>query len=136
MHLPINPAGMAAPTSHYNHAFYIEPGSAWMTLSGQLGERADGSCPESVIEQSELAWQNVLTILAEKGLGITNVAKVTSYVVDEENIDSYVQVHKRVVGEHMPPWTLVIVPALGRPLYKVEVDVTAAGIVGIETAVR
>ncbi len=136
MHLPINPAGMAAPTSHYNHAFYIEPGAAWMTLSGQLGERADGNCPESVVEQSELAWQNVLTVLAEKGLGLTNVVKVTSYIVDEENIDSYVQVHKRVVGEHKPPWTLVIVPALGRPCYKVEVDVTAAGIVDIETADR
>lgn len=131
MHLPINPEGMAAPTSHYNHAFYIEPGAAWMTLSGQLGERTDGSCPESVTEQSELAWQNVLTVLAEKGLGITNIVKVTSYIVDEENIDSYVQVHKRVVGEHMPPWTLVIVPALGRPRYKVEVDVIAAGIVDI-----
>lgn len=128
MHLSINPDGIAAPTSHYNHAFFVEPGAAWMTLSGQLGERADGSCPESVIEQSELAWRNILAILAAKNFGIKNVAKVTSYIVGEENIDGYVQVHKRIVAEHMPPWTLVVVPALGRPHYKVEVDVTAAGI--------
>lgn len=98
-----------------------------MMLSGQLGERPDGSCPDSTTAQSEQAWHNVLTILAEKGFGIENVAKVTSYIVDEENIDDYVEVHKRVVGRHMPPWTLVVVPALGRPHYKVEVDVTAAG---------
>lgn len=134
MHLPINPTGIAAPTSHYSHAFYIEPGAALMTLAGQLGERPDGSCPESVVEQSEQAWQNVLAILAEKDFGISNVAKVTSYIVGEENIDGYVQVHHRVVGAHMPPWTLVVVPALGRPHYKVEVDVTAAGTVEAQNA--
>tara|TARA_R110002049_G_scaffold305535_1_gene502483 strand:+ start:17437 stop:17760 length:324 start_codon:yes stop_codon:yes gene_type:complete len=105
-----------------------------MTLAGQLGERPDGSCPESVVEQSEQAWQNVLAILAEKDFGISNVAKVTSYIVGEENIDGYVQVHHRVVGAHMPPWTLVVVPALGRPHYKVEVDVTAAGTVEAQNA--
>lgn len=134
MHLPINPTGIAAPTSHYSHAFYIEPGAALMTLAGQLGERPDGSCPESVVEQSEQAWQNVLAILAEKDFGISNVAKVTSYIVGEETIDGYVQVHHRVVGAHMPPWTLVVVPALGRPHYKVEVDVTAAGTVEAQNA--
>ena len=128
MHIPVNPAGISKPASHYNHAFYIEPGAAWMTVSGQLGERPDGSCPESVAEQSTLAWKNALAILAEKGFAIENVAKVTSYIVGEENIDSYVQIHQNVVGEHMPPWTLVVVPALGRPHYKIEVDVTAAGI--------
>lgn len=127
MHLPVNPQDIAAPASHYNHAFYIAPGAAWLTLSGQLGERPDGSCPDSVTEQSELAWRNIIAILAERQFGINNVAKVTSYIVGDENIDSYVHVHKRVVGEHMPPWTLVVVPALGRPHYKVEVDVIAAG---------
>ncbi|ABD56623.1 Endoribonuclease L-PSP [Jannaschia sp. CCS1] len=127
MHLPINPHAIAAPASHYNHAFYVAPGAAWLTLSGQLGERPDGSCPAGVTEQSELAWRNILTILAEKHFGITDVVKVTSYIVGEENIDSYVKVHERVVGEHRPPWTLVVVQALGRPCYRVEVDVTAAG---------
>ena len=103
-----------------------------MTLSGQLGERRDGSCPDSVGEQAELAWQNIIAILAEKHFDIKNVAKVTSYIVGEENIDSYVMVHKKVVGEHMPPWTLVVVPALGRPQYKVEVDVIAAGSEGAD----
>ena len=127
MHLPVNPIDIAAPASHYNHAVFIEPGAAWMMLSGQLGKWPDGSCPDSVVEQSELAWYNVLAILAEKGFGIGNVAKVTSYIVGEENIGGYVQVHKRIVAEHMPPWTLVVVPPQGRPQYKVEVDVAAAG---------
>ncbi|MFO6464216.1 RidA family protein [Jannaschia sp. KMU-145] len=127
MHAPIDPEGICAPTSHYHHALFVEPGAAWMMLSGQMGQRRDGSCPERMTEQSELAWQNVLAILSERGLGIENVVKVTSYIVGEENIDDYVEVHGRVVGVHRPPWTLVVVPALGRPQFKVEVDVTAAG---------
>lgn len=127
MHLPINPDGIAPPASHYNHGFYVEPGSALMMLSGQLGERADGSCPESAGEQARVAWSNVLAILGEKGFGVQNVIKVTSYIVGKENISEYVQTHRDIVGDHMPPWTLVVVPALGNPQYKIEVDVTAAG---------
>ncbi len=126
MHSPVNPPGVASPASHYNHAFYIEPGAAWMTLSGQLGERQDGSCPESVVKQSELAWRNIIAILAAKNFSMRHIVKVTSYIVGAENIDNYVDVHKKVVGDHKPPWSLVVVPALGRPHYRVEVDVTAS----------
>lgn len=127
MHSPVNPDEIAQPASHYNHGFYIAPGSALMTLSGQLGERADGSCPDSAFEQAKIAWSNVLAILAEKNFGIENVIKVTSYIVGEENISEYVQTHRQIVGKHMPPWTLVVVAALGHEHYKIEVDVTAAG---------
>lgn len=98
-----------------------------MYLSGQLGERCDGSCPEDAVSQSRIAWGNVLAILAEKGFGIENVVKVTSYIVGEQNIDSYVTVHRDIVGDQKPPWTLVVVPALGHAEYLVEIDVTAAG---------
>ncbi len=127
MHIPLNPAGIASPASHYNHGFYIEPGAAWMTLAGQLGERADGTCPDNVADQARIAWQNVIGILAEKNFGIENIVKVTSYVVGEENIAAYGEVHREIVGDHMPPWTLVVVSALGRKHYKIEIDVTAAG---------
>lgn len=54
------------------------------------------------------------------------VVKVTSYIVGRENIAPYVAVHKQVMGDLQPPWTLVVVAALGHPEYLVEVDVTAA----------
>ncbi|MCG7625154.1 RidA family protein [Epibacterium sp. Ofav1-8] len=127
MSVPINPKSIAPPASHYNHGFYIPAGAAIMTLSGQLGEHADGYCPEDAGEQARIAWHNIKAILAEKGFGVENVVKVTSYIVGEENIDPYVAVHREIVGDHMPPWTLVAVPALGRPQYKIEVDVMAAG---------
>lgn len=124
---PINPQIIAPPASHYNHAVHVSAGMSWMYLSGQLGERQDGSCPGDAISQSKTAWANVLAILAENGFGIENVVKVTSYIVGEQNLDSYVAVHRDIVGDQKPPWTLVVVPALAHPEYLVEVDVTAAG---------
>lgn len=124
---PVNPDHIAPPASHYTHGFFVDAGAAWMTLSGQLGERPDGTCPESPREQARIAWANVLAILEQKGFGEKNVVKVTSYIVGEENIADYVQVHREVMGDLRPPWTLVVVAALGHRHYKVEIDVTAAG---------
>ncbi|WP_299731080.1 Rid family hydrolase [uncultured Tateyamaria sp.] len=90
-------------------------------------ERADGTCPESIGEQARIAWANVLAILEQKGFGVANVVKVTSYIVGEESIPDYVQVHREGVGEYLPLWTLVVVAALGHPHYKIEIDITAAG---------
>ncbi|TYC75616.1 RidA family protein [Stappia sp. BW2] len=123
----LTPDHIAPPASHYTHGFYIAPGAALMMLSGQLGERPDGTCPDNVNAQARIAWSNALAILDQKGFGIENVVKVISFIVGEENIPGYVEVHREVVGEHRPPWTLVVVPALGRRQYKVEVDITAAG---------
>lgn len=124
---PINPHNFAHPASHYKQAVHVLAGMSWVYLSGQLGERRYGSCPDDAAGQSRIACGNVRAILAEKRFGIENVVKVTSYIVGEHNIDSHVAGHRDVVGNQKPPWTLVVVPALGRPQYLVEVDVTAAG---------
>lgn len=124
---PINTDTIAKPASHYNHGLYVPAGLGLLSLSGQLGERPDGSCPADAYEQSIQAWQNVLAILAQKNLGIENIIKVTSYIVGEEPIGAYVQAHREIVEGHKPPWTLVVVKALGNPQYLVEVDVLAAG---------
>ncbi len=59
--------------------------------------------------------------------GVATLFKVTSYIVGDENIPGLVQIHREVVGVHRPPWTLVVVQALGHRHYKVEIDVVAAG---------
>ncbi len=121
----IDPPAIAPPASAYHHAFLSTGVKNVLTVSGQLGEHPDGTCAETAAEQAELAWRNVFSILDATGMALENIVKVTSYIVGEENIDAYVEVHKRFVGEQAPPWTLVVVAALGRPQYLVEVDVLA-----------
>ena len=122
----LTPEGVARPASAYHHAFLIRGLSDLMTLSGQLGEREDGSCPADAGEQARIAWRNVRRVLQAGDLDLEHVVKVTSYVVGRENIAAYVAAHKEILGDLMPPWTLVVVEALGNPEYLVEVDVMAA----------
>lgn len=122
----INPGSIAPPASAYHHGLLTAPVAALMTLSGQLGEAPDGTCLEGAEAQARQAWENILTVLCDGGMELDDVVKVTSYIVGQENIAAYVAVHKSVLGERLPPWTLVVVAALGRPEYLVEVDVTAA----------
>ena len=122
----INPTDIAPPASAYHHAVLTRPVQSLLTLSGQLGEAPDGSCLPNASAQARQAWSNVRSILSEAGMALDDVVKVTSYIVGQENIAAYVAAHKEVLGARLPPWTLVVVAALGRPEYLVEIDVTAA----------
>ena len=126
MKISVDPEGIAPPASAYRHALLSQGVTDLLTLSGQLGERPDGTCAEDARSQTEQAWANVTAILEEAGMSLADIVKVTSYIVGQENIAAYVDAHKAVLGDLLPPWTLVVVAALGSPEYLIEVDVTAA----------
>jgi 2-iminobutanoate/2-iminopropanoate deaminase len=126
MKTKITPAGIAEPASAYVHGLLTEAPAKLLTLSGQLGERPDGICEAGAAAQAHRAWANVQAILDEAGMTLQDIIKVTSYIVGQENISAYVEAHKAVLGELKPPWTLVVVQALGAPQYLIEVNVTAA----------
>ncbi len=90
-----------------------------------MGERPDGTVPSDFCEQAEQAWSNVEAILASADMRIGDITKVTSYIVGREHIEGYVAVHRKRVGNALPPWTLVLVAGLGKTSYLVEIDVEA-----------
>jgi enamine deaminase RidA (YjgF/YER057c/UK114 family) len=122
----LNPSGIARPASAYHHALLIERPARELHMSGQLGERPDGTISDDFTEQARQVWINIKAILAEGEMAIADIVKVTSYIVGRENIRPYVAVHRDEVGEHLPPWTLVLVAGLGSPSYLVEVEAIAA----------
>ena len=126
MKTKIMPARIAKPASAYVHGVLTEAPAKLLTLSGQLGMRPDGVCEAGAAAQAVRAWENVQAILDDGGMGLQDIIKVTSYIVGQEHISAYVEAHKAVLGELKPPWTLVVVQALGAPQYLIEVDVTAA----------
>lgn len=126
MKTKIMPAGIAKPASAYVHGLLTEAPAKLLTLSGQIGKRPDGVCETGAAAQAARAWANVQAILDEGGMELQDIIKVTSYIVGQENISAYVEAHKAVLGDLEPPWTLVVVQALGAPQYLIEVDVTAS----------
>ena len=122
----INPATMAAPASSYNHAVLVRNPESTLYMAGQLGERPGGSISDGFAEQARQIWTNIETILSEAEMDIGDIVKVVSYLVGEQHIRPYVAIHREALGPHMPPWTLVVVAALGSPKYLVEVEAVAA----------
>jgi 2-iminobutanoate/2-iminopropanoate deaminase len=121
----IHPDGIAKPASAYNHAVLVERPQRTLYLSGQIGERPDGSIAADFTEQARQTWANIRAILAAGGMGIADLVKLTSYVVGREHVRPYCEVHREEVGGLLPPWTLVLVAGLGRAQYLVEVEAIA-----------
>jgi 2-iminobutanoate/2-iminopropanoate deaminase len=121
-----NPKAGPAPNGPYSHGVIVAPNARWLYIAGQTGTRKDGSIPASVEEQTEVVWQNILAVLAEGGMGVTDIVKVTSFLTRAEDYPRFGPVRAKYLGSHRPASTLLVVSALARPEFLVEVEAVAA----------
>lgn len=121
-----SPATIRAPFGRYEHAVEVRGASRLLFLSGQLGIRPDGSIPEDLEAQTELAFANIDACLAEAGLGREHVVKLTTYLTDAADRATYMRIRDGWVREPAPASTLVIVKTLALPAFRVEIEAMAA----------
>jgi 2-iminobutanoate/2-iminopropanoate deaminase len=121
-----NPKSSAAPNGVYSHGVIVPANARWLYVSGQTGTRPDRSVPASVEEQTEVVWQNLLAVLAEGGMAVTDIVKITSFLTRAEDYARFAPVRAKYLGDHRPASTLLVVSALARPEFKVEVEAVAA----------
>ena len=99
----------------------VEAGG-WLRVSGQTPMR-DGEVVEgSIIEQSHIAIENCINIMAEAGYSLEHVVHVTVVLTDSRYFQSFNKVFKEVFGVH-PPARICMVADLVVDC-KVEVDVS------------
>ena len=94
--------------------------------AGVVPVRPDGSVPGDVGEQADVVWDSISAILAEAGMALSDVVSVTTYVVAGEDLGPVMAARDRAIGGHLCASTLVTVPALARPAWRVEIAVVAA----------
>lgn len=123
----LTPGSMRPPFAKYSHGVEVPPGKRLVVCSGQLGVAADDTIPEDAGAQAELCFANIATILAEAGLGLSDIVRINAYVTDRVHMKPYMQVRDRLVSDPPPASTLVIVSGFSRPEFKVEIEVIAAG---------
>jgi len=114
--------GQLPPVSHYCHV--VRAGNQ-IWVSGSVGVKADGSIPESTVEQFDIALEAVDVCLRHAGAGARHVVKVNVYMTD---ISERAAINPRRIeyfGEHRPASTLVEVSALVDPRMKVEIEAIA-----------
>jgi enamine deaminase RidA (YjgF/YER057c/UK114 family) len=114
--------GQPAPVSHYCH---VTRAGNLIWVSGTVGMAADGSIPDSVVEQFELAIANMDACLKAVGAGAEHVVKVVVYLTNVADRASINPIRQRYFGEHRPASTLVEVSALVLPKLKVEIEAQA-----------
>jgi enamine deaminase RidA (YjgF/YER057c/UK114 family) len=122
----ITPAAISPPLANYSHAVEVPPHARWLYVSGQLGVAPDGSLPGSCAEQAEACFANLLAILAEAGMAAGDLVRLSTYLTDPADRAAYMAVRDRHVASPPPASTLVVVRALARPEFKVEIEAVAA----------
>jgi 2-iminobutanoate/2-iminopropanoate deaminase len=114
--------GQPAPVSHYCH---VTKAGNQIWVSGTVGVAADGSVPEDVAGQFEIAIANMDACLKAVGAGAEHVVKVTVYLTNVADRSKINPMRQRYFGEHRPASTLVEVSALVLPALKVEIEAQA-----------
>lgn len=96
-------------------------------IAGVVGFRPDGSIPESVAEQSELALQRTQELLRLEGLTMADLVEVVSYHVElEKHLGAFMPAKERYFQKPFPTWTIIGIQALALPELKVEIRSVAA----------
>jgi enamine deaminase RidA (YjgF/YER057c/UK114 family) len=122
----IRPADIAAPAANYAHAALTESAGRWLHSSGVVPVAPDGSTPDSLAEQAAVVWANIAAVLRDAHMGPSDIVSVTTYVVAGEDLASVMAARDRALSGHRAASTLVTVPALARPEWRMEIAVIAA----------
>ncbi len=122
---PRNPDTIHPPIGPYSHQVEVQGSPRWLAMAGQVGRTQDGIVPEDPIDQVELALENVRRNLDAAGMAVSDLVKVTWYLVGEIDARRRREVTSAWLDGHAPCSTLVYVAALAAPEYRVEVDAWA-----------
>lgn len=126
-----NPKALFDPTPYaFSHATTpAESEGKYVFISGQSGgEGLSHQLSEDFRTQVRVSLQNLETVLAEYGLEVKDVLKITILIVDhnQEKLKIWSEeVHKVWKGHQFPASTLIPVPKLALDDMLIEVDAVA-----------
>ncbi len=119
--------GVAARIGTYSDAVEVAPGKRMLYVSGTPGISAEtGQLPEAFVDQADLAWRNIKAILAEAGMSVEDIVKLTQYLIRRDDLAAYRDIRSRHLGTCRPASMLAFLPGLVWPNMLIELEVVAA----------
>ena len=109
----------------YSPAVEVRGEARTLYISGQIGVNGAGATPSDFPAQAQQAWDNVVAVLGAAGMGIKDLVKVTAFLTAHDDYAAYTEVRGKVLGDHKPASTLLIVAGLARAEWKVEIEAIA-----------
>jgi 2-iminobutanoate/2-iminopropanoate deaminase len=98
----------------------------WLHTAGVVPISPDGSVPSGLAEQATQVWTNIAAMLSEAEMSAGDVISVTTYVVLGEQLAPVMRARDEFLDGRRVASTLVTVPALARPEWRVEIAIVAA----------
>ncbi len=120
------PTSIAAPASRYSHGAEAGPNSRWLHISGQVGTNTDGSIAEGFEAQTHRVWQNTLAVLDAAGMGVKDIVKVNTLLMDRADLATMREIRDSYLGDHPAASTRFVVAALAHPDWLIEMETIAA----------
>lgn len=126
MNRQISPTSIAPPAANYAHAVLSEQATRWLHTSGVVPTAPDGSTPDDVAQQAGVVWHNIAAILDDAGMTPADIVSVITYAVAGQPLGPIMAARDEFLGGHLAASTLVTVPELAQPQWRVEVAIIAA----------
>jgi 2-iminobutanoate/2-iminopropanoate deaminase len=118
--------GVARQIGTYSDAVEVPANARWLITAGTPGLAPDGHLPPDITGQAKSAWTHIVKCLEQAGMTVDDIVKVTQYLVHPADIAAYAKVRALFLGNARPASMLLVVPALVRAEFLVEVEVQAA----------
>lgn len=113
-------------SSNVAHGVEVPAGARLLFTNGQVGTRRDGTTPDSVKEQIEIVFERLGAVLNASNMEFGDVVRFDVYLTDRADLPAFVAVRDRIMGDHKPGATLLVVAGLARPEVKIEIEAVAA----------
>jgi enamine deaminase RidA (YjgF/YER057c/UK114 family) len=117
-----NPPSSGAPLGLYSQIARVQPGEL-VFIAGQLA-------PGDFETQFKAVFEHIGAILGDLGTDFQSIVKFTTYLVDSQDIDAFMELREDLFPElfkdgKYPPNTLLIVQRLVKPEFRIEVEAVA-----------
>ena len=122
----LSPSSIRPPLARYSHGIAVPAGHRLVFVAGQLGIDRDDRIPADSEAQADLCFANIAAILAEDGMTMANIVRLSVYVTAREHMEGYRRSRDRQFPGTPPTTTLIVVAGLVRPEFVIEIEAIAA----------
>ncbi|AXK82024.1 RidA family protein [Pseudolabrys taiwanensis] len=127
---PISPNPESDAKLAYSQGMVVRGETRTLYISGQVAADAAGQVAPDFEGQVRQVWTNLIGVLSAANMKVTDLIKVTAFLTDTKDFPVYVKLRAEFLSGHKPTSTLLVVSALARPEWKIEVEAVAVSTSG------
>ena len=94
--------------------------------NAQVGTKPDGTTLATTIDQTEVVFARIEAILQASNMELKDVVRFNIYLTEQSDVKDVFGIRDRIMGDHKPAATILVVNGLARPGLKVEIEAVAA----------